>query len=126
MAAVKELSIEDKLKALHELQSIDCKIDEINTLRGELPIEVDDLEDEIAGLETRFSKIEDEIASLEEDLAIRRNSIKDSEKLIARYKEHQDNVKNSREFDALSKEVEMQTLEIQLSEKKIREGLVSI
>lgn len=124
--AVKELSVEDKLKTLFKLQLIDSKVDEIETLRGELPVEVKDLEDELEGLQTRISKINDDIKDLEDEIASRKNSIKEAETLIHKYQEQQNNVKNSREYDALTKEIELQGLEMQLAEKKIKEARYAI
>lgn len=124
--AVKELTVEEKLKALAKLQIIDSKIDEIETLRGELPIEVNDLEDELAGLNTRINKINDEVKEYNDEIANRKNAMKQAETLIQKYQEQQNNVKNNREFDALSKEIELQKLEIQLSEKKIKEAHLGI
>jgi uncharacterized protein len=120
-AKTKELSVEDKLRALYQLQWVDSEMDKIRTLRGELPLEVQDLEDEIIGLETRLSKLGVEADELEKMIANRKNEILESEALIKKYKEQQEQVRNNREFDALSKEIEYQELEIQLSEKKIRE-----
>ena len=116
-----EISVEDKLLALNELQRIDSAIDKIKTLRGELPLEVQDLEDEIAGLQTRISNFEQEINSLEQGVSGKKQEILNAEALIAKYKEQQDNVRNNREYDSLSKEIEFQTLEIELCKKKIRE-----
>jgi len=116
-----EIPVEEKLRALFELQKVDSERDKINTLRGELPLEVQDLEDEIAGLETRLTKYEDEIKNLETAITNKKNEIVDAEGLIKKYKEQQDNVRNNREFDSLSKEIEFQTLEIQLCEKRIKE-----
>ena len=118
--AKKELTAAEKMGALNNLQKIDTKIDKIQTLKGELPMEVEDLEDELAGLNTRIGKIDDEITEVEEELSGRETSIKKSNELISKYEKQMDNVKNSREFDALTKEVGMQKLEIQLAEKKIR------
>lgn len=120
--AKKELTAAEKMHALHTLQKIDTQIDKIQTLKGELPMEVEDLEDDLAGLNTRIGKIEDEIKEVEEELSGREISIKKSNELIAKYEKQMDNVKNSREFDALTKEVGMQKLEIQLAEKKIRQA----
>lgn len=120
-AAESEISIEEKLKALYELQKVDSEIDKIKILRGELPLEVQDLEDEIAGLETRLKNLEDEIKGLDSAINAKKNEIVNSNSLIAKYKEQQENVRNNREFDSLSKEIEFQTLEIELSEKRIRE-----
>jgi uncharacterized protein len=119
---VKEITIADKLDKLAELQKIHTKIDEIQVLKGELPIEVSDLEDEIAGLNIRISKIQADIENQKEEVASRRLAIEESETLIQRYDAQINAVKNNREFDALTKEIEMQRLEIQLSEKKIKES----
>jgi uncharacterized protein len=116
-----ESSVEEKLKALYNLQQIDSQIDKIRTVRGELPLEVQDLEDEIAGLDTRFTRIETELADLENGIAERKNAIKESQLMIKKYEEQQAKVRNNREYDSLSKEIEFQTLEIQLSEKKSKE-----
>ncbi len=118
---VKELSTEDKLKLLFEIQSVDSDIDKIRILRGELPLEVQDLEDEIAGLETRLKNIQEEMKDLEVSIQNKKNEIIDSKALIKKYQEQQMNVRNNREYDSLSKEIEFQTLEIELSEKRIRE-----
>lgn len=122
----KELSVADKLEQLAELQRIHTKIDEIQVLKGELPMEVSDLEDDIAGLNIRINKIKADIASLHEEVASRRNGIKEAEALILKYDTQINSVKNNREFDALTKEIEMQRLEIQLCEKKIREGTFAV
>ena len=120
--AKKELTAAEKMLALNNLQKIDTKIDKIQTLKGELPMEVEDLEDTLVGLNTRIVKIEEEIKEVEEELNGREISIKKSNELISKYEKQMDNVKNSREFDALTKEVGMQKLEIQLAEKKIRQA----
>ncbi len=117
----KLLSVEEKLRALYRLQLIDSQIDKIRTVRGELPLQVQDLEDEVGGLDTRIEKINSEISSLQEEISNKKNAIKDSEALIKKYEEQQKNVRNNREYDSLNKEIEFQTLEIQLSEKRIRE-----
>jgi len=117
----KEISIEEKLRALHELQNVVSSIDKIKMLRGELPLEVQDLEDEITGLKTRLHNLEDEIRSLETAINNKKIAIKESQTLITKYTEQQSNVRNNREYDSLSKEIEFQTLEIQLSEKRIKE-----
>ncbi len=122
----KNISVEEKLRALYRLQTADSKIDAIKTLRGELPLEVQDLEDEIAGLETRISKFKEEITELEKNISDRENKITESNNLIKRYTEQQNNVRNNREFDALSKEIEFQELEIELQNKKINEAKKSI
>lgn len=121
MADKKEIPVEDKLKALFELQAIDSEIDKIRILRGELPLEVRDLEDEIEGLQTRVKNFEDEIKNLQSMVSEKKNAIKDSQALIKKYEEQQSKVRNNREFDSLSKEIEFQNLEIQLSEKRIKE-----
>ncbi|MDD2382042.1 MAG: C4-type zinc ribbon domain-containing protein [Mariniphaga sp.] len=117
----KDFSIEDKLRALYELQTVVSEIDKIKILRGELPLEVQDLEDEITGLKTRLVNLDDEIKNLETAIKNKTIAIKDSESLIARYTEQQNNVRNNREYDSLSKEIEFQKLEIELSEKRIKE-----
>lgn len=117
----KEISIEEKLRALYELQSVVSEIDKIKTLRGELPLEVQDLEDDITGLKTRLVNLDDEIKNLDTSINNKKIAIKDSQALIAKYTEQQNNVRNNREFDSLSKEIEFQTLEIELSEKRIKE-----
>ena len=121
MAKKKELSIEDKLRSLYDLQLIDSRIDEIRNVRGELPLEVEDLEDDIAGLNTRLEKIQSEVAELEQEISDKKNTIKESNDLKKKYEEQQKNVRNNREFDSLSKEIEYQDLEIQLAEKRIKE-----
>ena len=118
---VNDYSVEEKLKALYELQLKLSAIDRIKTLRGELPLEVQDLEDEIAGLTTRMDKIKSDIASLKEGINAQKGKIADANAQIAKYQEQQNNVKNSREYDFLSKEIEYQTLEVELCEKKIKE-----
>lgn len=116
-----EISVEKKLVALYTLQQVDSQVDRIRIIRGELPLEVEDLEDEISGLETRIENYVTEVQSLEHQIAEKQNSIKESQGLIRRYEEQQNNVRNNREYDALTKEVEFQNLEIQLAEKRIRE-----
>ena len=116
-----DLSVEQKLKALYQLQTMLSEIDKIKTLRGELPLEVQDLEDEVAGLNTRIDKIRREMAELRQAIATKRNEIEDAKALMNKYKEQQDNVRNNREYDMLSKEIEFQSLEIELCEKRIRE-----
>jgi predicted nucleic acid-binding Zn-ribbon protein len=122
MATVKDQSIADKLKSLYALQLIDSKLDEISILKGELPMEVSDLEDEIVGLRTKANKLDSAIKEVENEVMHHNANIKESENLIAKYEKQLDNVKNNREFDALTKEIELQKLEIQLSQKKIREA----
>lgn len=118
---VEEVSVEQRLQALFTLQQIDSQIDKIKIIRGELPLEVQDLEDEIVGLETRASKFEQEVADQNEIIAGRKAAIKESEAMILKYKEQQMKVRNNREFDSLTKELDFQELEIQLSEKKIKD-----
>ena len=115
-------SIKDKLMGLYTLQLIDSKTDEIRVLRGELPIEVEDLEDEIAGLEKRIGKINKEIAAINSFIGQNQAGIKESEALIEKYDKQLLNVKNNREYDALNKELEMQRLSIQLANKKMRDA----
>lgn len=122
----KNISIEEKLRALHELQSVVSDIDKIKTLRGELPLEVQDLEDEIAGLKTRLINLDTEIKNLDTATNNKRIAIKDSQALITKYTEQQNNVRNNREFDSLSKEIEFQNLEIELSEKRIKEHTIEL
>jgi uncharacterized protein len=116
-----EISVEEKLKALHDLQKTDSQIDKIKILRGELPLEVQDLEDEIAGLETRINNYKEETKVLEQNSHAKKNDIQQAKTLIKKYEEQQMNVRNNREYDSLSKEIEFQTLEIELCEKRIRE-----
>jgi uncharacterized protein len=116
-----EISVEERLRALYSLQMVDSEIDKIKTLRGELPLEVQDLEDEIAGLETRLGNLRDEVSNLDKSVAKKNNEILEAQALIKKYEEQQKNVRNNREFDSLSKEIEYQNLEIELFNKKIRE-----
>ncbi len=118
---VAELSVEDKLRALYRLQKVNSEIDKIRILRGELPLEVQDLEDEIAGLETRVDKLQEELKALDQSVSGKKNEIANAQALIKKYEEQQKNVRNNREFDSLSKEIEYQKLEIELCEKRIRE-----
>lgn len=126
MATTKELSVEDKLRALYDLQLIDSRIDEIRNVRGELPLEVEDLEDEVAGLTTRLDKLKTDLVAIEEQIKSKKNSIEEHQASIKRYAEQQKNVRNNREFNSLTKEIEFQELEIQLAEKQIREMKASI
>lgn len=116
-----EMSVEDKLRALYELQKVDSEIDKIKILRGELPLEVQDLEDEVAGLETRIANFESEIKNLNDAISKKNNEVLNAQALIKKYEEQQMNVRNNREFDSLSKEIEYQTLEIELAEKRKKE-----
>lgn len=125
-AATQELTIEEKLRQLYYLQRIDSQIDEIQIMKGELPMEVSDLEDEIAGLQTRIDRLQSVVTEMENDLSKNHAQIKEAEMLIQRYQAQLDNVKNNREFEALTKELEMQRLDIQLKEKKIRAGEIEL
>ena len=120
-AEVQEISVEEKLKVLFQLQIVHSDVDKIRTLRGELPLEVQDLEDEIAGLQTRVDKYNEEVKSLEHNISLKKTEISQAKDLITKYKDQQSNVRNNREFDSLSKEIEYQTLEIELCEKRIKE-----
>lgn len=116
-----EIPVEDKLRLLFEMQSVDSEVDKIKILRGELPLEVQDLEDELAGLQTRISNFDEEINNMEQSIQKKKNDIVDAQALIKKYQDQQMNVRNNREFDSLSKEIEFQTLEIELCEKRIKE-----
>lgn len=121
-----DYSMEEKIITLYELQKIDSKIDEINKLKGELPLEVQDLEDEIAGLETRMANIAAEADELSAAVKNNKDEIEKAKALIAKYEAQLDNVRNNREFDALTKEIEYQKLEIELYEKKIKEASAEV
>ena len=122
MATVKDFSVEEKLIAVLTLQKIDSKIDEIKTLKGELPMEVKDLEDEIEGLQTRIQNIDAEINSINSFIETKTNGKKEAQALIKKYEKQQENVKNNREFEAINKEIEMQELEVKLNEKHIKDA----
>ena len=126
MANTKELSVEDKLRALYDLQLIDTRIDEIRNVRGELPLEVEDLEDEVAGLTTRLDKLKGDLEVIEENIKVRKNGIEDHKESLKRYTKQQESVRINREFISLTKEIEFQELEIQLAEKQIKEMKASI
>jgi predicted nucleic acid-binding Zn-ribbon protein len=121
MANTKELSVEEKLRALYDLQLIDTRIDEIRNVRGELPLEVEDLEDEVAGLTTRSEKLKQDLDSIDEQIKAKKAAIEEHSASIKKYTKQQDSVRNNREFNSLTKEVEFQELEIQLAEKQIKE-----
>ena len=121
MAKKKEPTVEEKLRALYDLQLIDSRIDKIKDIRGELPLEVRDLEDDIEGLNTRIEKVNASLTELEDQISYKKNSIEEAKALIKKYTEQQKNVRNNREFDSLTKETEYQELEIQLAEKNINE-----
>jgi predicted nucleic acid-binding Zn-ribbon protein len=126
MANTKELSVEEKLRAIYALQLIDSKIDEIRNVRGELPLEVEDLEDEVAGLSKRLEKLNDDLNNIDHQAKEKKNNIDDHKAAIKKYTEQQKNVRNNREFNSLSKEIEFQELEIQLAEKHIKEMKVTL
>jgi predicted nucleic acid-binding Zn-ribbon protein len=121
MANTKELSVEEKLRALYDLQLIHTRIDEIRNVRGELPLEVEDLEDEVAGLNARSEKLKADLEVIEEQIKDKKIAIEEHQTAIKKYSKQQENVRNNREFNSLAKEVEFQELEIQLAEKHIRE-----
>ncbi len=122
MPSTKEYSVEEKLKTLIRVQKIETKLDQIQILKGELPMEVKDLEDEIEGLNARKNRIEEEINGIQEFMESRKQAIKDSQALVKKYETQSENVKNNREFEAINKELEMQGLEIKLAEKHIKDA----
>ena len=126
MATTKELSVEEKLRAIYDLQLIDSRIDEIRNVRGELPLEVEDLEDEVAGLSTRTEKLKADLEVIEDLIKVKKNAIDEHKEAIKKYTKQQETVRNNREFNSLTKEVEFQELEIQLAEKQIKEMKASI
>ena len=126
MAKKSDVTVEEKLRALYDLQLIDSRVDEIRNVRGELPLEVEDLEDEVAGLNTRLEKMDADLEVIDQDIQTKKNLIEDAKASIKKYAEQQKNVRNNREFNALSKEVEFQELEIELAEKQIKEYRVQI
>ncbi len=126
MAKKKEASVEDRLRALYDLQLIDSRIDEIRNVRGELPLEVRDLEDEVAGLNTRLEKLDDSQESINDQISGKKNLIEEAKALIKKYSEQQKNVRNNREYNSITKEVEFQELEIELAEKHIKEHKAQI
>ncbi|MFD1550538.1 hypothetical protein DNU06_16305 [Putridiphycobacter roseus] len=115
-------AITEKLNALYYLQEVDSSIDKIRTVRGELPLEVEELESEVEGLSIRAGKLDDELTELETDISNKKNAITDAGAAIKKYSEQQKNVRNNREYDSLSKEIEFQGLEVELAEKKIKEA----
>ena len=121
-----EISVEEKLSTLYQLQTTLSAIDEKRALRGELPLEVQDLEDEIAGLKTRIEKIENDITDFQQAVVQKQGEIKEAEESVERYKKQLDEVRNNREYDTLTKEIEFQSLEIELCNKKIREANVKV
>ena len=116
-----EITVERKLIELYTLQQVDSKIDKIRIIRGELPLEVQDLEDEIAGMETRIAKFNEELEKFSNDIVNYKNKIKEATALIKKYEEQQNNVRNNREYESLTKEIEYQSLDIQLCEKRIND-----
>lgn len=125
-ASTKETTVAEKLDALYALQKIDSQIDKIRTVRGELPLEVQDLEDEIEGLETRIKNLQDEAKELDTEVADRKIAMKDAEAAIVKFKDQQNNVRNNREFESLAKEIEYQELEIKLHDKRMKEAKIKI
>jgi hypothetical protein len=123
---IEDISVERKLKALYNLQQIDTQIDKIKIVRGELPLEVEDLEDEIAGLQTRIDNFKQEVENLNVTISEKEDMMKSCQAMIKKYEEQQMNVRNNREYDSLSKEIEFQKLEIQLAEKLIKESKFKI
>jgi len=126
MAKKKEVTVEQKLRALYDLQLIDSRVDEIKNVRGELPLEIDDLEDEIVGLNKRLSNLDEDVANLKNDIATKKLNIDEAKALMKKYNEQQKSVRNNREFNSISKEVEYQDLEVQLAEKRIKEFKVKV
>lgn len=125
-ASTKEVTVAEKLDALYALQKIDSKIDKIRTVRGELPLEVQDLEDEIEGLDTRIKKMQEEAKELDTEVSDRKAAIKDAEAAIVKFKDQQNNVRNNREFESLAKEIEFQDLEMKLHDKRIKEARIKV
>ena len=126
MAKKAEVSVEERLRALYDLQLIDSRVDEIRNVRGELPLEVRDLEDEVEGLNLRMEKLNDSLAIIDDEIKGKKNLIEEAKALIKKYSEQQKNVRNNREYNSLTKEIEFQELEIQLAEKHIKEHKVQI
>lgn len=124
--AKKAETVEEKLRALYDLQLIDSRIDEIRNMRGELPLEVDDLKDEVAGLTTRLEKLNNEVQTIDEQVKTKKNDIEAHKTSIKKYTDQQTDVRNNREFNSLTKEIEFQTLEIELAEKHIKEFKANI
>src|SRR5215212_4449842 len=126
MATVKDYSVEEKISSVVKLQKIDSKLDNLQVLKGELPIEVSDLEDEIEGLHARQNRIEEEINGMQQFIEQKKTAIKDAQDLIKKYEKQSENVKNNREFEAINKEMEMQQLEVKLAEKHIKDATEEI
>merc|ERR1712100_361795 len=121
MAKKVEYSVEEKLRAMYDLQLIDSRIDKIRSVRGELPLEVEDLEDEVEGLDFRINKVNEELSELENGIKEKQNKIEESKAMITKYNDQQKNVRNNRAFESLSKEIEFQELEIELCAKQSKE-----
>jgi predicted nucleic acid-binding Zn-ribbon protein len=121
-----DITVEEKLRSLFKLQLVDTQIDKIRIVRGELPLEVQDLEDELAGLQTRIANLEDEVGQLDQSIKDKKNAITEALNLIKKYEAQQGNVRNNREFDSINKEIEYQSLDMQLSEKRIKEFKAAI
>ena len=121
MAKKKEVTVEEKLRALYDLQLIDSRIDQIKSVRGELPLEIEDLEDEIVGLNKRLKNLDEDVLALKEEINGKKLTIEEAKALLKKYEEQQKNVRNNREFNSISKETEYQELEIELAEKRIKE-----
>ena len=121
MAKKTEFTVEEKLRALYDLQLIDSRVDKIRSVRGELPLEVEDLEDEVAGLKVRIEKINEELNQYSDEIKSKKNAIEHSKSMIKKYNDQQKNVRNNRAFESLSKEIEFQELEIELCTKQIKE-----
>jgi predicted nucleic acid-binding Zn-ribbon protein len=121
-----DITVEEKLRSLFKLQLVDTQIDKIRIVRGELPLEVQDLEDELAGLQTRISNLEVEVGQLDQSIKDKKNAITEALSVIKKYEAQQGNVRNNREFDSINKEIEYQTLDIALSEKRIKEFKAAI
>lgn len=121
-----DITVEEKLRSLFKLQLVDTQIDKIRIVRGELPLEVQDLEDELAGLQTRISNLEEEVSQLDQSIKDKKNAITEAINLIKKYEAQQGNVRNNREFDSINKEIEYQSLDMQLSEKRIKEFKAAI
>jgi hypothetical protein len=126
MAKKKEATVEERLRDLYDLQLIDSRIDEIRNVRGELPLEVRDLEDEVAGLNTRLEKLESSLEAIDNQINDKKNLIEESKALMKKYSEQQKNVRNNREYNSITKEIEFQELEIELADKNIKEFKVQI
>ena len=126
MAKKKEVTVEDRLRALYDLQLIDSRVDEIRNVRGELPLEVRDLEDEVTGLNTRIEKLDNSLEAVEDEIKSKKNLIEEAKSLIKKYNEQQKNVRNNREYNSITKEIEFQELEIELAEKHIKEHKAQI